>query len=187
MSKKCRVWWPKELASSKSSQSSSSSTSLLLFGWFVPCSPYCLDVVVAFAYDEAFISHHPDSAIEEAIRYANTGMPTTLQDKYRFAVLGCLLTCENTDNMCELSLVDSDPVTVQPPKNAEALSQNSQSSTVSNCRKWSSSLYSSSWILLENSARSYFRKENCQVPTLHRVHWNRKIFSEAELHVCYRL
>jgi len=64
MSEKCRVWWPKELASSKSSKSSSSSSSLLLFGWFVSCSPYCLDVVVAFAYDEAFLSHHSDSAIE---------------------------------------------------------------------------------------------------------------------------
>uniref|UniRef100_A0A7C9EUU3 Uncharacterized protein n=1 Tax=Opuntia streptacantha TaxID=393608 RepID=A0A7C9EUU3_OPUST len=187
MSQKCRVWWPKELASSKSSKSSSSSSSLLLFGWFVSCSPYCLDVVVAFAYDEAFLSHHSDSAIEEAIHYANVGMPTTLQDKYRFAILGCMLTCENTDNMCELHMVDRDPI--QALKNAEALSLNSRSSTVSNCRKSISSLYSSRtrWMLVENGAHSHFTKENCQVPTVHHLHWNGKIFSEAELHVCYRL
>lgn len=177
MSKKCRVWWPKELESAKPSQSSKSQ---LLFGWFISCSAACLDVVVAFAYDEAFLSHHSDSKIEEAVHHANVGMPTTLQDKYRFTVLGRVLTCENTDSMCKFDMVDCDPI---KPSKSESLSQNSESSYLTNCRKWRSSLHCSSWIQLEHNPHSSPANEGCRVPTLHHLHWNGKVCSQAELHV----
>ena len=62
MSVKCRVWWPKELLSS---QQAKSSCNLLLFGWFISSSSSSLDVVVAFAYSDDFLSlRTSDSSIQ---------------------------------------------------------------------------------------------------------------------------
>lgn len=52
MGKKCRIWWPTQLSSSKSTFSSSA----VLFGWFISSSSASLDVVVAFASDEVSLS-----------------------------------------------------------------------------------------------------------------------------------
>lgn len=188
MSTKCRVWWPKELSSSEPSvESSSSSTSLLLFGWFISCSPACVDVVVAFAYDEAYISHHSsESNIEEAICQVNGEMPITLQDKSRLTILGCCaLSLENTDRMCKYNMVDGDQT--QPFGCADSFSGSNQNSSLGNCGKWRNSLRGSTWIQLKCDAHSHATNEICWVPTLHHLHWNGKMFSEAELHVYARL
>lgn len=49
MRRQCRIWWPKQLSSIQP------PLSFFLFGWFVSSAPASLDIVVAFACDEAII------------------------------------------------------------------------------------------------------------------------------------
>jgi phosphatidylinositol glycan class Q protein len=51
MKRKCRIWLPKQLASTDDLSHS------LLFGWFVCHSSSCLDVVVSFISDESSLSN----------------------------------------------------------------------------------------------------------------------------------
>lgn len=51
MRRKCRIWWPKELALSEPLSSN------FLFGWFVSSS-VSLDIVVAFACCEGSLLHN---------------------------------------------------------------------------------------------------------------------------------
>lgn len=55
MRRKCRLWWPKQLSSSRESSSS------LLLGWFVTASPVSLDIIVAFTCSEVLISRSDPS------------------------------------------------------------------------------------------------------------------------------
>lgn len=51
MKRKCRIWLPKQLASTDD------LTHSLLFGWFRCHSSSCLDVIVAFISDESSLSN----------------------------------------------------------------------------------------------------------------------------------
>lgn len=51
MKRKCRIWLPKQLATTDDLSHS------LLFGWFLCQSSSCLDVVVAFISDESSLSN----------------------------------------------------------------------------------------------------------------------------------
>ncbi|KAJ6912145.1 hypothetical protein NC651_014729 [Populus alba x Populus x berolinensis] len=53
MRTKLRIWWPNQLASSEPATPLNKNN--LLLGWFASCSSVSVDVVVAFACNEAFI------------------------------------------------------------------------------------------------------------------------------------
>ncbi|KAL2923428.1 Phosphatidylinositol N-acetylglucosaminyltransferase subunit Q [Bienertia sinuspersici] len=195
MSIKCRVWWPKEISSSKFS---SSSRSLLLFGWFVSCSPSCLDVVVAFAYSDDFLAlHSSDSAIQEAIYHANEAMPVTLQ-KSSLTVLGrCVLPFENTLHVHNFNMINHDQ-NLHSCNYAEDFLLNGQQTSLANpansscgCVDYDGLLEqckhafhcSSIWIQLVHDACSYSSIEIAWIPTLDHLHWNGKVLPSAELHV----
>ncbi|KAL8036994.1 hypothetical protein ABFX02_11G011400 [Erythranthe guttata] len=84
--KKCRLWWPNNLFSQTPPNSS------FLFGWFFPSSEVSLDVVVAFASDEPKItsSMNRRSDLQEILQRINEKMPSLLQDKSKFSLLGYL-------------------------------------------------------------------------------------------------
>jgi phosphatidylinositol glycan class Q protein len=55
MRTKLRIWWPNQLASSEPAIPLNKNN--LLLGWFASCSSVSVDVVVAFACNEASFSH----------------------------------------------------------------------------------------------------------------------------------
>uniref|UniRef100_A0A803MAM7 Uncharacterized protein n=1 Tax=Chenopodium quinoa TaxID=63459 RepID=A0A803MAM7_CHEQI len=193
MSIKCRVWWPKEISSSEFPKS---SKSLLLFGWFISCSSSCLDVVVAFAFPDDFLSlQSSDSTIQETIHHANGGMPVILQEKSILTVLGrCVLPNENTDHLHNFNTVNSD----HNVQSAKACWLNGQLTSIANSRNSScgctaydsllkqyrhASLSHSTWIQFVHDARSYPSSETCWIPALNHLHLNGELSPQAELHV----
>ncbi|KAJ6380852.1 hypothetical protein OIU77_029699 [Salix suchowensis] len=90
MRNKLRIWWPHQLASSEPATPLEGNN--LLFGWFVSCSPVSVDVVVAFACNEASFSHS-DSTLQEILRGVNGKMPVFLQERAAFSLLAgiCLM------------------------------------------------------------------------------------------------
>ncbi|GMH08141.1 hypothetical protein Nepgr_009981 [Nepenthes gracilis] len=190
MSIKCRIWWPRQFSSSEPPTSSSSS--LLLFGWFVSSSSTSVDIVVAFAHDEASLSQYRQSAVEEGIQHANQRMPLSLRDKSAFSVVGhCVENFGGTNK-----IVDCDERKLFIHK--KVCPQNMQSTYRENCRQlsceclefdglqqqyWKRLLQNTSWILVVYDHHRYSDKETCWIPKLHQMHWKGKIVSQFDLHV----
>ncbi|KAF7804046.1 N-acetylglucosaminyl-phosphatidylinositol biosynthetic protein gpi1 isoform X2 [Senna tora] len=85
MRRKCRLWWPKQLLSSRE------SSSCFLLGWFVTASPASLDIIVAFTCSEVLLSQS-SPCLEEILHDTHGNMPIVLQDKSTFSVLGQCVT-----------------------------------------------------------------------------------------------
>ncbi|XP_050379635.1 N-acetylglucosaminyl-phosphatidylinositol biosynthetic protein gpi1 [Argentina anserina] len=75
MGRRCRIWWPKQLSSTRSDSS-------LLLGWFISSSSSSLDVVIAFAFSD------PQKTLQGVVDDTNAKMSVLLQGRSKLCVVG---------------------------------------------------------------------------------------------------
>lgn len=155
MRRKCRLWWPTHLSSTHP------ASSIFLFGWFVSSPSASLDIVVAFACDEASLSSI-QSRVEGIIRETSGSMPVSLQDKCMFSLLGhCAV---------DLSCNGQSP-TAGVEENSQINSTNEKNN----------------WIQLVYDSHGYIGRKIKWIPKLHHIHWNGQRVSHFDVHVCNSL
>ncbi|KAK7378101.1 hypothetical protein VNO80_03537 [Phaseolus coccineus] len=185
MRRHCRLWWPKQLLSNQESSSS------ILFGWFVTCSPSSLDVVVAFAYSEVLLSSS-STGIEGIIHDACGRMPSFLEDKSKFSVLGLSVTDPTASNSL-VNETEYDKKKLSEFGNAleEGSTYRKNNCRSCNCFQLDCSLRKSSqyvfgksnWVLLTFDSPKHNDLGLNRLPNLHHIHWNGQILSQYDVHV----
>lgn len=181
MRKQCRIWWPKHLSSTEPS-----SSYTLLFGWFVSCASLSLDIVVAFACDESSFAGC-QSSLKEILCDTNRSMSTTLQDKSMFSLLGqCAAYPSNKDqrkySTCRIACA----------LNSEGMLRKRNRRCYCGCYNLDGLLEkhrqaatgSNHWIqMVYDPYEIHGRNIHC-IPKLHHIHWNGRLVSQCDVHVC---
>ncbi|XP_020234472.1 uncharacterized protein LOC109814452 [Cajanus cajan] len=185
MRRHCRLWWPKQLLSNQESSSS------ILLGWFVTCSPSSLDIIVAFTCNEVLL---PSSSpgIEGIIHDTCGIMPSFLEDKSKFSVLGLCVTDPTTSNSL-MNEIEDDKKKFSEYGNALEEESTDRKNNCRSCRcfQLDGSLRKSSQYILGNSNRVLLMFDSPEqndvgiqrLPKLHHIHWNGLIVSQYDVHV----
>ncbi|KAJ6747560.1 N-ACETYLGLUCOSAMINYL TRANSFERASE COMPONENT FAMILY PROTEIN / GPI1 FAMILY PROTEIN [Salix koriyanagi] len=194
MRNKLRIWWPHQLPSSEPATPLEGNN--LLFGWFVSCSPVSVDVVVAFACNEASFSHS-DSTLQEIIRGVNGKMPVFLQERAAFSLLGqCVLYGRGNGKMSRDGMEGGDwrnsfTEGLDSVMNSRDLSDGNDGGTSCGCNELDGShgqcrkefVENGFWIRLVYDSCEGYGKDVHRVPKLHHLHWNGQIVSHCNVHV----
>lgn len=189
MRRHCRLWWPKQLLSNEESSSS------ILLGWFVTCSPSSLDIIVAFTCSEVLLSSY-SPGIEGIIHGTCGSMPSVLEDKSKFSVLGLCVTGPTTSNGL-MNGAEDDKKKFSEHGNAlqEGGTDGKNNSMSCRCFQLDGSLRKSSqyvlgrsnWVLLMFDSPEQNDVVIHRLPKLHHIHWNGLTVSQYDVHVCYNL
>nr|KYP47998.1 Phosphatidylinositol N-acetylglucosaminyltransferase subunit Q [Cajanus cajan] len=189
MRRHCRLWWPKQLLSNQESSSS------ILLGWFVTCSPSSLDIIVAFTCNEVLL---PSSSpgIEGIIHDTCGIMPSFLEDKSKFSVLGLCVTDPTTSNSL-MNEIEDDKKKFSEYGNALEEESTDRKNNCRSCRcfQLDGSLRKSSQYILGNSNRVLLMFDSPEqndvgiqrLPKLHHIHWNGLIVSQYDVHTFIHL
>ncbi|VVB05967.1 unnamed protein product [Arabis nemorensis] len=166
MKRKCRIWFPKQFASTDD------LTQSLLFGWFVCHSSSCLDVVVAFLSEESSFSNGGSMRLKDLLHETNEKMPSSLRDKATFTLLGRYGICLNANG-------NSSKITSKARAcgslrcgcchKVDGLLEGFRTDSVSS--HWIHMVHDSSVMEFDSSFR------------LHHIHWNGEIVSQCDVHV----
>ncbi|GAV82790.1 Gpi1 domain-containing protein [Cephalotus follicularis] len=193
MRRKCRIWWPKDL-----SLSEPSATNDFLFGWFISASSASIDVVVAFAYNEASLSRCPSGRIEQEILHDTNGMmPMFLQNKSKFSLLGqCAANIRGTGHLLSNGIEEnerrkSSNSVITSASDEQDLSRKNRGQWICGCHELhgllvksrQASIGSSHWIHLVYDCHEQFGREVLWIPKLQHIHWNKQIVSQCDVHV----
>ncbi|XP_021637989.2 uncharacterized protein LOC110633619 isoform X2 [Hevea brasiliensis] len=190
MRRKCRIWWPKYLASSEP------SSSHFLFGWFVSCSSASIDVVVAFACNDVSLFRRK-SSLKEILRDTNENMPVFLEEKSMFSVLGRgAAYLSGNGKVLKVGLEEDD--WRKPSNNSILSTTNRQDVFIENyggrsctCHQldelveqsWEASAEGSRWIQLVYDSCDQYGRDIRWLPKLHHIHWNGQIVPQFNVHV----
>ncbi|XP_051148341.1 uncharacterized protein LOC127263389 isoform X2 [Andrographis paniculata] len=185
---KCRLWWPTNVSSQTQLHSS------FLFGWIFPSSVASIDVVVAFTCQDSGRTSSIDSRLDlqEIFPRINKNMPTHLQDKSKFSLLGYieadqmasnqLFRCGNDKNNCH-------DLTSNKHLNECAISHESW---ICGCPKYNAiseqggiSAPENMWIKLLCGLSESVTRGVIAVPKLDHLHWNSEAITELDLHVLF--
>jgi phosphatidylinositol glycan class Q protein len=183
MKRKCRIWLPKQLASTDDLSHS------LLFGWFVCHSSSCLDVVVSFISDESSLSN-AGSKLQDVLRETNEKMPSTLRDKAAFTLLGRYDISRNANGNVSKIIRDKDMsrkagAYVRPCKySGLSCGCHKVDGLLEDFRKDSVRNY---WIHMVHDSAEHRIMEFHSSSRLHHIHWNGDIVSQCDVHVCHSL
>ncbi|XP_057717816.1 N-acetylglucosaminyl-phosphatidylinositol biosynthetic protein gpi1 isoform X1 [Arachis stenosperma] len=188
MRRHCRLWWPKQLLTDQELP----SPCRVLLGWFVTCSPLTFDIVVAFTCSEVLLSSSNPS-LEDIIHDTHGSMPTMLEDKSVFSVLGLCIVDPTSNGL--IAEVEYDKRKFSDSGNNLAEGCTSLYKKKNECRSCSSLQHES----LRKSSQSFFGKSNWVllmfdsteqndarsrgVPRLHHIHWNGVTMSDYDVHV----
>lgn len=154
-----RIWWPKQhLLTQPSSHE-------VLFGWFVSSSPASVDIVIALAINETFLSHL-SSGLEENLQDTNREMPVNLKDKSAFCVLG---------------LYAADPSNGSKMKGDQGCGCYRITEPLKSCRQLA--VGSNSWIQLTHNSCSGYQGDNLWLPEVHHIHWKGEVVYHCDVHV----
>ncbi|KFK34938.1 hypothetical protein AALP_AA5G213500 [Arabis alpina] len=164
MKRKCRIWFPKQIASTDELSHS------LLFGWFVSHSSSCLDVVVAFISDESSFSNG-GSMLRDILNETNEKMPSTLRDKATFTLLGRYDVCLNANRYSSKSTSKAGAY------GSLSCGCHRVNGLLEECRTDS---VSSHWIHMVHDS---FESTSMEFDRLHHIHWNGEIVSQCDVHV----
>ncbi|VYS60661.1 unnamed protein product [Arabidopsis thaliana] len=179
MKRKCRIWLPKQLASTDDLSHS------LLFGWFVCHSSSCLDVVVSFISDESSLSN-AGSKLQDVLRETNEKMPSTLRDKAAFTLLGRYDISRNANGNVSKIIRDKDMsrkagAYVRPCKySGLSCGCHKVDGLLEDFRKDSVRNY---WIHMVHDSAEHRIMEFHSSSRLHHIHWNGDIVSQCDVHV----
>ncbi|CAA2998474.1 Phosphatidylinositol N-acetylglucosaminyltransferase subunit Q [Olea europaea subsp. europaea] len=189
----CRLWWPAYLCSKNKFCSTT-----FLFGWSVSTSVSSLDIIVAFAFDEAELSSsviQDLNHLPEILHETNQNMPAFLQDKCIFSLLGYYDTDSGANGQFPRNGNDRDKLIFS--------SSNKQKSTCSqnihegNRGRWScgchkfdglleqlriASLEHNPWVKLVYGFSETVNRKIELIPKLDHVHWEKET-SQLNLHV----
>ncbi|KAJ8767432.1 hypothetical protein K2173_017476 [Erythroxylum novogranatense] len=188
---KCRIWWPKEIAID-----ASSSSNYFLFGWFVDSNPFSLDVVVVFMHHDLSVLSC-QSRLQGILRDTNENMPSFLQEKSLFRLLGdCSSYCGGNDKLSNDGIVKDS--WKKPSCHFIASDTNGQgilgeTYNMMNCgcqqlnglveQFWQDSIESKQWIRMSYDSHAHCGGDFHFIPRLHHIHWNRQIISQCDVHV----
>ncbi|KAG8646471.1 uncharacterized protein LOC110622916 isoform X3 [Manihot esculenta] len=190
MRTKCRIWWPKYLASSEL------SSSHFLFGWFISCSSASIDIVVAFTCNDVSFFHW-QSGIKEILCDTNENMPILLQEKSMFSLLGQGAAYLGGDGKL-LNVGLEEDNWRKPSKNSILSTANRQDVFIENyggrsctCHKidelveqsCEASAEGSCWINLVYDSGEQYGRDICWLPKLHHIHWNGQVVPQFNVHV----
>ncbi|KAL2320703.1 hypothetical protein Fmac_029672 [Flemingia macrophylla] len=185
MKKHCRLWWPKQLLSNQESSSS------ILLGWFVTCSPSSVDIIVAFTCSEVLLSSSSPGI--EAIVHETCGiMPSFLEDKSKFSVLGLCVTDPTTSNSLTNETEDVKKKFSEYGNAFEEGSMDRKNNCRSCCcfqldgssrKSTQHCLGNSNWVLLMFDTPEQNDVGIQRLPKLHHIHWNGLIVSQYDVHV----
>ncbi|GLU08787.1 hypothetical protein SLE2022_256760 [Rubroshorea leprosula] len=188
MRRNCRIWWPKQLLSKDPSLCN------LLFGWFVSCSEASLDIVVAFASNQASVPD-PQSGLEAILHNVNGILHESLQEKSMFSLLGqCTAHLSNeqvsqngmkeeqrkSSGLGGVSAMNSQDICRQDYGEQRCGCQK-LNLLVEGCKK--ASIGSSYWCQLLYDYQVLSDKKNHWIPKLHHIHWNGQIVSQCDVHI----
>uniref|UniRef100_A0A0R0EXV7 Uncharacterized protein n=1 Tax=Glycine max TaxID=3847 RepID=A0A0R0EXV7_SOYBN len=195
MRRHCRLWWPKQLLSNKESSSS------ILLGWFVTCSPSSLDIIAAFTCSEVLLSSYSPGIqmvsgmiqCNEGIIYGTWGsMPSVLEDKSKFSVLGLCVTDPTTSNGL-MNGKEDDKKKFSEYGNAlqEGGTDRKNNSRSCRCFQLDGSLRKSSqyvlgrsnWVLVMFDSPEQNDVGIHRLPKLHHIHWNGLTMSQYDVPV----
>ncbi|KAH1194615.1 hypothetical protein GmHk_19G055374 [Glycine max] len=193
MRRHCRLWWPKQLLSNKESSSS------ILLGWFVTCSPSSLDIIAAFTCSEVLLSSYSPGIqmvsgiiqCNEGIIYGTWGsMPSVLEDKSKFSVLGLCVTDPTTSNGL-MNGKEDDKKKFSEYGNAlqEGGTDRKNNSRSCRCFQLDGSLRKSSqyvlgrsnWVLVMFDSPEQNDVGIHRLPKLHHIHWNGLTMSQYDV------
>ncbi|KAG4927819.1 hypothetical protein JHK85_054305 [Glycine max] len=199
MRRHCRLWWPKQLLSNKESSSS------ILLGWFVTCSPSSLDIIAAFTCSEVLLSSYSPGIqmvsgmiqCNEGIIYGTWGsMPSVLEDKSKFSVLGLCVTDPTTSNGL-MNGKEDDKKKFSEYGNAlqEGGTDRKNNSRSCRCFQLDGSLRKSSqyvlgrsnWVLVMFDSPEQNDVGIHRLPKLHHIHWNGLTMSQYDVPVRFML
>ncbi|KAL5166758.1 Phosphatidylinositol N-acetylglucosaminyltransferase subunit Q [Glycine soja] len=185
MRRHCRLWWPMQLLSNEESPSS------ILLGWFVTCSPSSLDIIVAFTCSEVLLSSY-SPGIEGIIHGTCGSMPSVLEDRSKFSVLGLCVTDPTTSNGL-MNGAEDDKKKFSEFGNAlqEGDTDRKNNSRSCCCFQLDGSLRKSSqyvlgrsnWVLLMFDSPEQTDVGIHRLPKLHHIHWNGLTVSQYDVHV----
>ncbi|XP_020533405.1 uncharacterized protein LOC105630013 isoform X4 [Jatropha curcas] len=190
MRRKCRIWWPKFLASSEQ------TSTHLLFGWFISCSSDSIDVVVAFACNEASLPRCR-SGLQEIIHDTNGKMPVFLQDKSLFSLLGqssgnCIgnrkalkfkMEEDNWRVSCTNGISSATNMQDTFGENFGGRSCGCNHFEGSVEQNWEGLAKGSLWIQLVYDSHEQYAGDVYWLPKLHHLHWNGQIVSLIDVHL----
>lgn len=194
MRTKLRIWWPNQLASSEPATPLNKNN--LLLGWFASCSSVSVDVVVAFACNEASFSHS-NSTLQEILRGVNGKMPVFLQERAAFSLLGqCVLYGRGNGKMLRDGMEGGDwrnsfTDGFDSVMNSRDLSDGKDGGSSCGCNELDGSheqcrkecVENGLWIRLVYDSCEGYGKDVHRVPKLHHLHWNGQIVSHCNVHV----
>lgn len=189
----CRLWWPAYLCAKNEFRSST-----FLFGWSVSTSVSSLDIIVAFAFDEAELSSSvtPDFNLLTGIFHkTNQNMPAFLQDKCIFSLLGYYDTDSGANGQFPRNGNDRDKhIFYSSNKQKLTCSHNIHEG---NHGRWScgchkfdgpleqcriASLENNPWVKLVYGFSETVNRKIELIPKLDHVHWEKET-SQLNLHV----
>lgn len=193
MGKKCRIWWPTQLSSSKSTFPSSA----VLFGWFISSSSASLDVVVAFASDEVSLSQL-QPGLQGILQYTNDKMPVLLQDRSMFSILGHCAANLSSNRQLQRVRLEEDEQTKHSVhdnmyhKETGNILRGNNSRWSCGCHKLDgiserfkrTSIENGTWIQLLFDSHQSFDRNICGIPKLHHIHWHGNVVFLRDVHVC---
>ncbi|KAF5941162.1 hypothetical protein HYC85_022329 [Camellia sinensis] len=184
-----RLWWPTHLSSTHP------ASSIFLFGWFVSSPSASLDIVVAFACDEASLSSI-QSRVEGIIRETSGSMPVSLQDKCMFSLLGhCAVDLSCNGQSLTVGVEENSQIN---STNGNICTQSSQYMLDTKYGRWSCGCYKydglldhcelisaekNIWIQLVYDSHGYIGRKIKWIPKLHHIHWNGQRMSHFDVHV----
>ncbi|XP_057770399.1 N-acetylglucosaminyl-phosphatidylinositol biosynthetic protein gpi1-like [Salvia miltiorrhiza] len=184
----CRLWWPADLFSQTPPDSS------FLFGWFLPSSEASIDVVVAFACDQHKLASSLESGLDlmEILRTTNKNMPTLLQEKSGFSLLGYFEgDCSGNGKLVNCGNDRNRDMTLNGNQSSSSLVSN-QESWSCGCLRHDSILGHGRLATPENLSIKlvYVRSDGMDgrvlaIPKLDHLHLNGKIESHLDLHVIF--
>uniref|UniRef100_A0A2P2JCX7 Phosphatidylinositol N-acetylglucosaminyltransferase subunit GPI1 n=1 Tax=Rhizophora mucronata TaxID=61149 RepID=A0A2P2JCX7_RHIMU len=193
MKRKCRIWWPKELAMNEPPITSNS----FLFGWFSSCSSASIDVIVAFMHDDISLVDGK-SGVQDILRDTNGSMSMYLREKSSFCLLGQYCSyLSNDDKVCKFGMVNDNRI--KAPSHGIASETKGQETFRENhggrcceCSQldglvkqwWQASVGVSHWIQLAYFSCGQNERDIYCIPRLHHIHWGRQLISQCDVHVC---
>lgn len=189
MRRHCRLWWPKQLLSNQEPSSS------ILLGWFVTCSSSSLDIVVAFTCSEVLLSSST-TGIEGIIHDTCGSMPTFLEEKSQFSVLGLCVT-DSTTSKILMNEMQDDRKKFSGYGNGLEEGSTDRKINCRSCRCFQlggslgkSSQYvigKNNWVLLMFDSSEQNDVGIHGLPKLHHIHCNGLTVTQYDVHVCYNL
>lgn len=185
--RKCRLWWPTNIVSQNP------INSRFLFGWFIPSSAASLDIVVAFAYSESELTSWSNSLLDlqEIIQRTNKFMPTLLQDKSKFSLLG-YLEAESQGNSPSVRFGNDKNKCIDLTKDQhQSEHASNHGSWRCGCPKYNGILdqgrllaLESMWIKLLCCLSENINGRVLAIPKLDHLHLDCETTSQLDLHVC---